>query len=131
MKWSLGRQLAAGFALPLLILAVVGGLAYRALLYSVATNALVEHTFEVRMAVHELYGLVADTESLHRTYVFTGDEPSLASYAPLVTRAKEIHRRLTDLVADNPVQVRRIADLWSSIETKFELQQKRAEIRRV
>jgi len=129
MRWSLGRQLAAGFALPLAILAVVGALAYRTLLHSVVTSDWVEHTHEVKEAVQELYGVVADIESQHRTYVFTGDEASLAVHAPLVARATEIHRRLTELVAD-PAQSRRVAALWSSIEAKLERQQKRAEVRR-
>jgi methyl-accepting chemotaxis protein len=130
MRWSLGRQLAAGFALPLVILAVVGGLAYRALHHSVATSFWVEHTHQVRLTVQELYGVVADTESQHRTYVFTGDEASLAVHAPLAARTSEIHRRLAELVSDNPAQVRRLAALWSSIEAKLERQEKRAEVRR-
>jgi methyl-accepting chemotaxis protein len=130
VRWSLGRQLAAGFALPLVILAVVGGLAYRALHHSVATSAWVEHTHEVQVAVKELYGVVSDLESYHRTYVFTGDETTLAVYAPLVARATEIHRRLADLVSDNPVQAPRVAALWSSIQAKIDRQQKRAEVRR-
>lgn len=128
MKWSIGRQLAAGFALPLVILAVVGALAYRTLHQSVATSAWVEHTHEIQQAVQELYGVVADIESYHRTYVFTGDEASLAAHAPLVARAIEIHRRLTDLVSEPP-QVQRLAALWSSLETKFDRQRKRVEVR--
>ena len=130
MRWSLGRQLAAGFALPLVILAVVGGLAYRALHHSVAASEWVERTHQVRLAVQELFGVLADMESQHRTYVFTGDEASFAAYAPLVTRAAEIHRRLADLVSDNPVQAPRVAALWSSIQAKIDRQQKRAEVRR-
>lgn len=130
MRWSLGRQLAAGLALPLVILAVVGGLAYRALHHSVATSAWVEHTHEVQKGIQELYGVLADMESQHRTYVFTGDEASFAVYAPLVTRATEIHRRLADLVADNAVQAPRLAALWSSVQAKIDRQQKRAEVRR-
>ena len=117
MRWSLGRQLAAGFALPLVILAVVGGLAYRTLYHSVATGQWVERTHEVRVAVQELHGVVAEIESLHRTYVFTGDEASLAAHAPLVAHATELHHRLTELVTDS-TQGRRVAALWSSIRPK-------------
>ncbi len=130
MRWSLGRQLAAGFALPLAILAVVGGVAYRTLHHTVATSYWVEHTHEVLLAMQELYAVVADVESQHRTYVFTGDEASLALHAPLVARATEIHRRLAELVSDNPVQVRRVAATWASIEAKRDRQERRADIRR-
>jgi methyl-accepting chemotaxis protein len=130
VKWSLGRQLAVGFAIPLAILAAVGGLAYRTLHQSVATSEWVDHTHQVRLAVQELYAVVADSESQHRAYVFTGDEASLALVAPLVARATEIHGRLAELVFDNPAQVRRVAALWSSIESKLDRQQKRTELRR-
>lgn len=130
MRWSLGRQLAAGFAIPLAILAAVGALAYRALHHSTLASHWVEHTHEVQQAVQELYGVVADVESQHRAYVFTGDEASLAAHAPLVARAREVNRRLLGLVSDNPGQVRRLTDLWSSIEGKLDRQQRRADIRR-
>ncbi len=130
MRWPIGRKLAAGFALPLAILALVGGVSYRTLRGSGETSAWVEHTHQVLQALQELYGSAADADALDRGYLLTGEQAFRDLYEPAVARAAEVHHQLADLVSDNPAQTRRLAALWSALQARVELQQKRAELRR-
>lgn len=129
MRWSLGRKLAAGFALPVLILVAVGGVGYHALNRSDETGRWVERTHQVLAALQELETASADAESQSRAYLVAADEDFLKLYDAATTRAIETRRRLAELIAD-PGQQKRLADVWTVFEDRLRQWATRNELRR-
>jgi methyl-accepting chemotaxis protein len=130
MRWSLGRKLAAGFVLPVLILVVVGGVAYQALNRSIETSRLVDHSNRVLEALQELQAAALDAESQDRGYLLSGDADLLKVHDAAVARTADAHKRLATLTADNPGQQRRIAEAWTLVEQRLRAWATRQEMRR-
>jgi signal transduction histidine kinase len=78
----------------------------------------VSHTQSVRLAINAAFTGLRDTEAGVRGYVITGDTAGLLAYRtrlPLVAGAVDSIR---ELIADNPVQQRRLATLDTLIARK-------------
>ena len=130
MRWSVGRRLAVGFALPLFVLVAVGFVSHRALQASVETAAWVDHTHQVLYDLAELRATVSSGDSIHRAFLITGEEPYVSAYEPLVSHADEVRGRLSSLVSDNPEQTRRLVSLWAAVQAKVARQRERNALRR-
>jgi methyl-accepting chemotaxis protein len=130
MKWSIGRRLAAAFTLPLVILAVVGALSYRAMAREVETSAAVEHTYQVLGALADLQQAVARSESWQRGYLITANETFLQGFRSELARIDGLFKRLQELTADNPHQQQRIEALRAAVDEKVQRMGQRADIRR-
>jgi signal transduction histidine kinase len=86
---------------------------------SAEAERLSAHSLEVRRAQTVLFSSVQDAETGQRGYLLTGDPEYLRPY----DRARQIlpglKTQLRDLVADNPDQQRRLADLTLTIDRKM------------
>ena len=129
MRWSLGRRLGAGFALPLLILMAVGALAYRTLEGSTETSRSVEHAYQVLDALGDLERMLSEAESWQRGYLISGEESLLQAYQAEIARIPGQRQRVSDLSVDAD-QRRRLAALGPMIDARLERMKRRAELRR-
>jgi methyl-accepting chemotaxis protein len=106
--WTFGRKIAVGFALSIVLLMVIGGVAYRSLSLLVDTSKAVTHTHTVLETMTSMLGALSDAETGQRGFIITGAEPFLDPYRDaLATLPKEMEafRKLT---ADSPTQQKRM-----------------------
>src|SRR5450755_3468180 len=130
INWTFGRTLAAGFAIAVLTLLVVGTFGYRSTERLIENDRLVSHTNEVREQLANLLSVVKDAETEQRGFVITGQELFLAPYQDAVA---DIEKRVADarrLTADNDVQQRRLAVLQPLIESRLAQLSRIIEVRR-
>ncbi|HUG54788.1 MAG TPA: methyl-accepting chemotaxis protein, partial [Vicinamibacteria bacterium] len=130
MRWSIGRRLAAAFTLPLVILAVVGAMAYRAMNRSIETSASVEHTYQVIGAVGELQKALPAAESWQRGHLITANENFVQGFRSEIARIDGLFKRVQELTADNARQQQRIEALRAAVDEKVKRMEQRVEMRR-
>src|SRR5690606_23518099 len=110
MKWSIERTTTVGFALALIMVVVIGVVAYRTGEEFVETNRRVTHTVEILSELEAAFSDVAITESGQRGYIITGDPSYMEPHEQVAARLEERLQRLRFLTADNTnQQVRRDA----------------------
>jgi methyl-accepting chemotaxis protein len=105
MKLTIGRRIAAGYGMAILIMAVIGGVAYQTTVQLVENTAWVNHTYEVLAEADSLITALVEAESAIRGYVLTGEDPAMEGLASAFAGKWAALRRLT---ADNPSQQRRL-----------------------
>src|ERR1022692_3894364 len=79
-SWTFGRKIALGFGLSVLILLVVGSVAYRSRDVLIENNASVAHTHLVLEDIAQLLSFMKDAETGQRGFVITGDDAFLEPY---------------------------------------------------
>jgi methyl-accepting chemotaxis protein len=130
MKWSVGAKIGAGYALALLILLLIGGLAYT------NTNRLIEaanwrsHTHTVLVQLEDLYAQLLDAQTGERGYLLSGDEAYLEPYNAARGRIEAGLNAIRKLVADNPNQLRRLDALSPVVASQLAALQTTIEIRK-
>jgi len=129
MRWSIGRRLGMGFALPLLILLVVGGASYRALGGLLETNDLVRHTYQVQDAASGIGRAMAETDAWQRAYLITGNEEFLARYESAAVGPHQALDEVKRLTLD-PAQQARVEPLKALLDAKLARMRKKVELRR-
>jgi methyl-accepting chemotaxis protein len=117
--WTFGRKIAVGFTLPIVLLAVIGAVAYRSIHSLTNTSQLVAHTHEVLEHVANVLSLLKDAETGQRGYVITGDEAYLEPYQAVVNSIPNVVKELRQLTADNPNQQKRIDEVEPLIAAKL------------
>jgi PAS domain S-box-containing protein len=108
---SIEKRSLAGFVATLGILVIAGGFTYRATVTDAESTAMVVHTQDVRLSLGLLYAAASDAQSYQRSYLLSGDSSYMEEcrrHAGVAAREAE---KLRLLVADNPVQSRRLAEL--------------------
>jgi len=128
--WTMGRKIAAGFALSFVLLALVGVVAFRSVNALTFTSYKVAHTHEVLEHIANLVSLLKDAETGQRGYVITGDETFLEPYRTSVVGIDKVVKDLRQLTADNPNQLKRIEEIESLIAAKLAELKQTIEIRR-
>ncbi|HXB54636.1 MAG TPA: methyl-accepting chemotaxis protein [Vicinamibacteria bacterium] len=130
MRSSIGQRLGAGFALPLLILVILGAVSHRALNNSVETSRWVDHTYEVLDTLAQLQISLLEAESAQRGYLITGKEEFLQPFQRSAALVPVILKRVTELTADNPRQQQRLEEVKPMIEALLLRLKKRSDLRR-
>jgi methyl-accepting chemotaxis protein len=130
MKWSIGQKLAAGFALPLVILSAIGASSHRTLNRLIESGVWVEHTYQVLGRLGELRTAISDAESRERGYLVSGRDEFVVLYQTSAARVPDILRELTTLTADNPNQQRRLEALRPVVDRRLEGLKRMVEVRR-
>jgi methyl-accepting chemotaxis protein len=128
--WTMGRKIAAGFALSFVLLAVIGVVAFRSVNALTATSYKVAHTHEVLEHIANLLGLLKDAETGQRGYVITGDDTFLEPYRTSAGGIDKVVKELRQLTADNPNQQKRIEETEPLIAAKLAELKQTIELRR-
>ncbi len=119
MKMNLRTKLYAGFAVGLLIFAVVAIVAYNSTSSLIKNEGDVEHTHEVLEGLQTIGSHLKDAETGQRGFVITGEDRYLEPYnaALLVIDGDISHVR--NLTIDNPKQTARIDELRPLVAAKL------------
>jgi CHASE3 domain sensor protein len=107
--WSTERKVHAGFAVALACLAVVGTVSFVSVLHLNRDSAQVAHTYEVMNRLDALLSSVTNAQIGGRHFVVLGGDEYLDRYRQAALTVHQILPRLQQLIADNPVQQRRLA----------------------
>jgi methyl-accepting chemotaxis protein len=118
-NWTFGKRIAAGFALSLVLLVVIGAVAYRSINKLTSASQWVTHTHEVLEHIAGVLSLLKDAESGQRGYVITGDEAFLEPYHTGSAEVSNVVKELRTLTADNPNQQKRIDSAEPLIAAKL------------
>jgi methyl-accepting chemotaxis protein len=128
--WTFGRKIAAGFALAFLLLAIIGGVAYRSISTLMSTSNWVSHTHLVLEHVASVLGLLKDAETGQRGYVITAEDSYLEPYNNGVEGLPRVIKELRELTADNPNQQKRIDEAEPLIAAKLAELKRTVDLRR-
>ena len=118
------NRVTVGFGLALVILVAVSVDSYQNLLHFRQSASAVEHTFEVKNAIGDLFSRLQDAETAQRGYLITGDNQYLAPYQAALKAIEPDLQKLRDLTRDNIRQQQQLDQLQPIIDAKLsELQQ--------
>jgi PAS domain S-box-containing protein len=111
----------AGFAGTVLLLLGIGAYIYQTMMAYTNSAAWVGHTQQVRAALGQLYGDVHAAESRQRNYLLTSDTTLKDEYRRVLATVAAEQREIARLVADNPTQTERLAELEMLLTQRSEL----------
>jgi len=117
--WTFGKKIAAGFFISFVLLAGIGGVAYRSISSLTATSYLVDHTHIVLEHISTVLSLAKDAETGQRGFVITGDEAFLEPHNAALLSIDRTMRELRELTVDNPSQQRRLVEVDRLMEAKI------------
>jgi methyl-accepting chemotaxis protein len=116
---TIGKKIAVGFALPLVILVIVGGVSYWCTVRLIDTNHAVTQRRMVLEKIEALLGVLENAETGKRGFVITGEESYLEPYRNAVRDLDPTFDELRRLTADNLTQQEHLRDLKPLIDEKF------------
>ncbi|HUG11216.1 MAG TPA: CHASE3 domain-containing protein [Opitutaceae bacterium] len=125
---SVEKRSLAGFVATLVILLIAGGVTYRATVTDAESAAMVVHTQQVRVTLGRMYGAASDAESQQRSYLLGGNASQNEDFRTHAAQAMTEAGTLTQLVADNPDQSKRMADLRTALQERMERLERLADI---
>jgi CHASE3 domain sensor protein len=128
--WTVGRKIAAGFGLSVLILVVVGGVAYRSTDVLIENNANVTHSQLVLEDLATLLSLMKDAETGQRGFVITGDDAYLQPYDSALGPVTKTLASLRALTSDNSRDQRRLDEADRLVGDKLAELKRTIEMRR-
>jgi PAS domain S-box-containing protein len=118
-KSRIRLNVGVAFGSAILVLLVVGAVAYRGTMVSGASDRWVRHTHEVLENTQSLDSAVQSVESSDRGFVLTGNDSYLDSYRANISNARQDLSIVANLTVDNPEQQRRIPVLERLMARKF------------
>jgi PAS domain S-box-containing protein len=121
-------QLAFGSAI--LVLLVVGGIAFRTAAVAGESDRWVRHTQEVLENIADLLSTMQNLESSARGFILTGKEPYLETYRACVAHSQVQMTLVRNLTLDNPAQQRQIPILENLAAQKIQLAERVIAVRR-
>ncbi len=130
MKWTVGRKIASGFALALVILILVGTVSYISTSKFIESAQWVTHSYQVIDNSEALLSSLENAETGQRGYLITGEESYLAPYNGASQAVRADMERIRSLTMDDPAQQRRLAELQPLIAAKFAELRQTIELRR-
>ena len=123
-RWSVERSIAIGFAGALLMLCMIGLVAYHTSARVIQDNVEANRGSNTAAALDELDTLIVNAETGQRGYLLTGDEGYLQPYTVAIAAIDNRVALLRAAVARHPDEARRLAILEPLIQMKL------AELRR-
>lgn len=130
MNWTFGRKLAAGFAIAVLTVVLIGVSGHGATTDLIETNRWVTHTQEVKRSLAACLASLIDAETGQRGYLLTGDAQFLGPYQAGRDRAEKELGLAQRLTQDNPEQQRRLAMLLPIVNERLDILARGIEQRR-
>ena len=128
--WTFGKKIATGFALALLLLLLIGGVAYRGITSLTETSYWVTHTHEVIERTSAVMTAVKDIETGARGFVITGNDAFLDPFVSGKKALPEVLKDLRKLTGDNAAQQRRLVELEPLVSEKTDEMNHFIEVRR-
>ncbi len=120
-RWTVEKQVLAGFALAIVVLAIVGASLYRTTLGFIATNAAVSRSEQALTALEGIYSLLNQAESRQRVYLLLGNESELIPRHAAVARAHALVTELDALFVDVPALRARLPELERRVDLRLSL----------
>jgi diguanylate cyclase (GGDEF)-like protein len=117
-QMPLHRTMQLGFAAVLVVLLIVGAVAYRSVVVSTEVAHWVQHTNEVLEHLAHLRSAIESIDSGFRDFALSGDDAFLQLSRGRISLVDQEQSTLRALTADNPLQQRRltvIADMAQRI----------------
>jgi len=132
MSWMhrVAPRLVAAFAVPMVVLCIVGALAYRNTGTLETNSGQVVHTYKVLEGLDDITGALKDGPTGQRGYLITGQDSYLAPYTAASEDVSKRIDNVAQLTADNPAQQKRIAQLRTLVQAKFAELAETIELRR-
>jgi signal transduction histidine kinase len=121
-----GRIAWAVFALPVLLLLVIGIAADRTMNRYSDSEAWVAHTHQVGAAVQTLRSDMFESQDARKGYVITADPQFLLQQEQATAKLQNDLQTLSELVSDNPIQVKAADALAGIIHQKLTILQQSA-----
>ncbi|WP_309133522.1 CHASE3 domain-containing protein [Cellulomonas sp.] len=128
-SWTIGRRLAAGYALVLVLMTAVGYESFTNTRELVTNSGWVDHTHEVLSGTDAVLSALKDAETGQRGYLITGEDDYLGPYTEARTAVAEHLETVRDLTSDNAVQQERLAELRPLVAAKFDEMQQTIDVR--
>jgi PAS domain S-box-containing protein len=99
--------------------AVVVAMTYRSAERYAQQDGLVRHTYEVKLALRGVLGLLDDAETGQRGYLLTGAPEYLAPYQAAVAAVGDQLSLVSNLTKDNPTQISNMSELRRLADEKL------------
>lgn len=129
-SWTFGKKIAAGFALSFVLMAMIGLVANHSVNTLSNTSKKVAHTHLVLDRLADVLNVLQDAEIGGRGFIITGDESFLQPYQNAETKIMASVNVLRVLIADNPAQLKRLAQADPIIVAKLSLTKRYIEMRK-
>src|SRR5689334_9143059 len=120
---TIGKRIAGAFGLTVLVLVVVGVLAFLSMTRLVEHNRWVSHTYQVLTELGTLHLFVKDGEAGTRAYMITGIPTDANPARAALANYGKHYNELTRLTADNPQQQTHLKRLGALLQEKFRIVQ--------
>jgi PAS domain S-box-containing protein len=124
------RKIQLAFVLALLLTCAVGAMSYFSLLRLREDVAWVVHTQRVITALESLFSSMTDAVAAQRGYAIAGSGNFIDSYRLAIRGVHEDVETLRQLLADNPPQQERLADLVRLVDDREKFSYGVTELRR-
>jgi len=121
LNFSFKQQVFAGFVVSVILVLVVGILSYRSIHQLESDSDMVEHTQSVIKTSTQLLQLMTDAETGMRGFVATNNKDFLDPYSGSLPVIKAEVVRLHSLIADNPLQIKRVDALHFLIDQQLNI----------
>jgi methyl-accepting chemotaxis protein len=118
-QWTVGKKLALGFGLALVLLLVIGGVSFWSIGLLVETTSWVSHTYEVLDNMESLLSLLKDAETGQRGYLLTGDANFLVPYRNALADLAKQFEKVRRLTRTNDLQQERLKVLEPKLEMRL------------
>jgi signal transduction histidine kinase len=115
----IGRGAQVGFGVAIIALVISAAVSYRNVREIEVNEALVTHTHQVLERVLTIFSSVKDAETGQRGYIITSDSAYLEPYRQARDTIRQDFDELRRLTADNPDQLRRLADLQAAVDLRL------------
>ncbi|AMR33184.1 hypothetical protein A0256_18050 [Mucilaginibacter sp. PAMC 26640] len=111
LKLSFRNQVLAGFGVSILLVLIVGILSYTSIKQLEDDTVMVDHTEKVIKTTTNILQYLIDGETGMRGFGATANKDFLDPYNIAVPRINESVTKLSELISDNPIQVKRVDSL--------------------
>jgi PAS domain S-box-containing protein len=129
-KSAMRGKLQLAFGSAILVLLVMGAIAFRTAAVAGESDRWVRHTHEVLESIADLLSTMQNLESSARGFILTGRESYLETYHASVVHSQLQVTLIRNLTQDNPVQQRQIPILEDLAAQKIQLAERVIAVRR-
>ena len=120
MQSVIGKRLAAGFGLAIILLIVNAYVSFRAANTMIENNEMVVHTLKVIETLNLAVADITAAESAQRGYIITGNDGFLTYYAEALPNLDRSMNELAQQTSDNPLQAQRVQAFRNAVNNRRE-----------